>query len=196
MARPKSFDPDDALDRAVEVFWARGFADTSVDDLVKATGVGRQSLYDTFGDKQAIYLAALDRYRRVSGKRLEDAACSPGSPAAVLADLFRMLAENVGLGARPGCLLVNASLEVGACAAAGALVEQNTRALEDTFEALLERAERVGEIEAGGDRRARARVLVNAIHGLRLTARPTGDTKMVRDVVAETLRAVGVRRAP
>src|SRR5262249_38606558 len=62
MARPKEFDRDAVLDRAVELFWAKGYEATSLGDLVESLGVGKQSLYDTFGDKHALYLAALDRY--------------------------------------------------------------------------------------------------------------------------------------
>src|SRR5260370_8746508 len=62
VARPKEFDREDALRRAIPVFWERGFAGTSTDDLVGAMGIGRQSLYDTFGDKRRLFLAALRTY--------------------------------------------------------------------------------------------------------------------------------------
>jgi AcrR family transcriptional regulator len=61
--RPRSFDPDEALDRARAVFWNQGYAATSLDDLVAATGLNRPSLYAAFGDKRAMYLAALGRTR-------------------------------------------------------------------------------------------------------------------------------------
>lgn len=63
MVRPREFDECQALDAAMLVFWRRGFAGTSIADLVEATGVQRQSLYNTFGDKQALFARALDRYR-------------------------------------------------------------------------------------------------------------------------------------
>ena len=64
MGRPRSFDADAVLDRAVEVFRAKGFDGASVEDLEKATRLGRQSLYGAFGDKHSLYLSALDRYDR------------------------------------------------------------------------------------------------------------------------------------
>ena len=70
MARPKGFDPAVALDRAAAVFWENGYAATSVQDLVDRMGINRFSLYDTFGDKRALYLAALDHYQRKRGERL------------------------------------------------------------------------------------------------------------------------------
>ena len=62
MTRPKAFDRDRALTRALELFQAKGYEATSIQDLVLAMGIGRQSLYDTFGDKEALYREALLRY--------------------------------------------------------------------------------------------------------------------------------------
>lgn len=64
MARPREFDRDAALEKALRVFWAKGFAATSTDDLRVAMGIGRQSLYGAFGDKRTLYLEALDTYQQ------------------------------------------------------------------------------------------------------------------------------------
>ena len=82
MARPKAFDPTQALDAALATFWQRGYEKTSLDDLIAATGVGRQSLYDTFGDKRALYLRALDRYRETTQSGLRAALTSGKTPTA------------------------------------------------------------------------------------------------------------------
>ncbi|WP_155737462.1 TetR/AcrR family transcriptional regulator, partial [Agrobacterium tumefaciens] len=63
MARPREFDRDAALEKALRVFWSKGFAATSTDDLREAMGIGRQSLYGAFGDKRKLYLEALDAYQ-------------------------------------------------------------------------------------------------------------------------------------
>src|SRR3981081_3787453 len=70
MARHKEFDRDEALHKAMEVFWSRGYNAASIQDLVKHMRINRQSLYDTFGDKHALYLLALDRYREVEGRKI------------------------------------------------------------------------------------------------------------------------------
>jgi AcrR family transcriptional regulator len=62
MARPRSFDPDEALDLACDVFWQNGFQGTSLDDITAATGIAKPSLYAAFGDKNALFLKVLDRY--------------------------------------------------------------------------------------------------------------------------------------
>jgi AcrR family transcriptional regulator len=63
MARPRSFDPDEALDLARDVFWQQGFQGTSLDDITAATGLAKPSLYAAFGDKNALFLKVLDRYQ-------------------------------------------------------------------------------------------------------------------------------------
>lgn len=65
MGRPKSFQPDEVLDRAIHVFWEKGYEGASVDDLTKAMGINRFSMYSTFGDKHALFIKALEKYERV-----------------------------------------------------------------------------------------------------------------------------------
>src|SRR5260370_8176843 len=66
MARPREFDRDAALKRAMTVFWAKGYAGTSTDDLLEAMSIGRQSMYGAFGDKPTLYVEALERYQQDS----------------------------------------------------------------------------------------------------------------------------------
>src|SRR2546423_14715860 len=73
--RPRAYDPQVALARAAEVFWKAGYAGTSLDDLVAATGMNRPSLYAAFGDKRALYLKTLEHYRD------ESRGARPGPPA-------------------------------------------------------------------------------------------------------------------
>ena len=64
MARPREFDRDAAVERAMSVFWRKGYAATSTDDLLRAMKIGRQSMHDTFGDKRRLYVEALKRYSK------------------------------------------------------------------------------------------------------------------------------------
>ncbi|MDQ0889655.1 AcrR family transcriptional regulator [Paenibacillus sp. V4I9] len=80
MPRPKEFDQEIALDKAMELFWQQGYERTSIQDLVEKTGVHRGSLYDTFGDKNQFFLTCLDRFRQVSNHRLFSILDEPGSP--------------------------------------------------------------------------------------------------------------------
>src|ERR1043166_7581204 len=93
MARHKEFDRDEALHKAMEVFWARGYEAASVQDLVEHMGINRQSLYDTFGDKHALYLQALDRYQEVELRKLFELLARPGSVRKALRQLFTGVIE-------------------------------------------------------------------------------------------------------
>ncbi len=76
--RPRAYDPDEVLEKALELFWMKGFAATSLDDLVEATGVNRPSLYAGFGDKESLYLKAMERYHRQIAERLDEVLTCQG----------------------------------------------------------------------------------------------------------------------
>ena len=82
MARPREFDREMALQRATDVFWAKGYASTSTEDLVAAMGIGRQSLYNAFGDKRSLYVDALDGYQLASSFGHVRRLNAPASPLA------------------------------------------------------------------------------------------------------------------
>src|SRR5918911_4112509 len=104
MARRKEFNRDEALHKAMEVFWARGYEAASINDLVEHMGINRQSLYDTFGDKHSLYLQALDRYREVEGRKMFEALEQPGSVKRALRQLFQGVVEGSFCNAeRRGC---------------------------------------------------------------------------------------------
>jgi len=114
MVRPREFDRNAALERAMKVFWAKGYAATSTDELLDAMKIGRQSLYNAFGDKRRLYLEALDTYQRQTTaghlKRLSD----PFSPSEGILDLLiGLVAEDDELRAM-GCMGVGSVGEFGA----------------------------------------------------------------------------------
>src|SRR6267143_5467200 len=109
MARHKEFDRDETLQKAMEVFWSRGYEAASIGDLVKHMGINRQSLYDTFGDKHTLYLLALDRYREVEGRRMFELLEQPGSVKKTLRQLFEGVVDgSLRDGQRRGCFMGNA----------------------------------------------------------------------------------------
>src|SRR5881296_4728846 len=93
MALHKEFDRDEALHKAMEVFWTRGYGAASIQDLVKRMGINRQSLYDTFGDKHALYLQALDRYRKDESRKMFELLERPGPVKKSLRQLFEGVVE-------------------------------------------------------------------------------------------------------
>src|SRR5580698_5260853 len=113
MVRPREFDREEALDRATRAFWAKGYASTSTEDLLTAMNIGRQSLYNAFGDKRKLYLEALERYQRESNaghlERLKNSASPLGGIEALLLGL---IADDDDIRAL-GCMGVNAVSEFG-----------------------------------------------------------------------------------
>lgn len=192
MARPKTFDRDEVLDRAMRVFWRQGYEATSIQDLVCATGINRASMYDTFGDKRGLFLASVDRYvNAISAMRL-GALDEPGPALPALRRFFDDLVRfSVGEGRRLGCLMTNTSVELAPHDEEVAdLMGQALGRVEEAFFRLLTRAEAQSEISPGRDLRALARFLLVTLNGLRVLARAKPEEAALRDVVETALGAV------
>jgi TetR/AcrR family transcriptional repressor of nem operon len=189
MARRKEFDRDEALHRAMEVFWSRGYEATSVGDLVEHMGINRQSLYDTFGDKHSLYLQALDRYREVEGRKMFELLERPGSVKRALRQLFESVVECPrGGGARRGCFVGNAMSELaGRCKETAEKTCGNMAAAEEALYRALLRGKREGELKGVRDPRAVARFLYSSLQGLQLMSKATKDRKTLEDVARVTL---------
>jgi TetR/AcrR family transcriptional repressor of nem operon len=189
MARHKEFDRDEALHKAMEVFWSRGYEAASIEDLVKQMGINRQSLYDTFGDKHTLYLQALDRYREVEGRKMFELLEQPGSVKKTLRQLFEGVVEKAFCdGQRRGCFMGNAMSELaGRCKETAARTCSNMAAAEGAFYRALLRGKKEGELKGVRDPRAVARCLYSSLQGLALMAKATRDRKTLEDVVKVTL---------
>src|SRR5215210_3872796 len=107
MGRPRSFDESAVLDQAVELFWSRGYEGTSMADLEEHLGIGRQSLYNAFGDKQDLFLRALERYATRGAAGPEARLTAPGAGLAELRAYFDDVLEMVASSSdRRACMVV------------------------------------------------------------------------------------------
>jgi TetR/AcrR family transcriptional repressor of nem operon len=113
MARTKEFDQDLALENAIRLFSQQGYAATSTDDLMQVMGIGRQSMYDTFGDKKALFLKAMQRYSEMSCGLIGDELSKTGSPLLVLRNTLIAFAERKDMASSEGCMGLNALSEFG-----------------------------------------------------------------------------------
>jgi TetR/AcrR family transcriptional repressor of nem operon len=189
MGRHKEFDRDEVLQKAMEVFWSRGYEAASIQDLVKHMGINRQSLYDTFGDKHALFLQALDRYHEAESRKLFDLLERPGSVRKALRQLFAgMIDRSLCEGGRRGCLMGNAMSELaGRCEATAEKTCRNMEAVEGAFYRALLRGKHDGELKGVREPRAVARFLYSSLQGLVLMAKATQERKALEDVVKVTL---------
>jgi TetR/AcrR family transcriptional repressor of nem operon len=190
MPRPRSFDEDVVLDQAVQLFQERGFEGTSLADLEAHLGLGRQSLYNTFGDKQTLFLKALERYRRRVG---EGALAQLDAPAAGLAEIrafFRASVKSLTApGSRRSCMVTNTILERGSQDADVLSSCNQARAgLERVFRRALTQAKTRGEVDEGLDVEATATLLVIQNYGLNVLAK-TGASAGELNAAVEVLLA-------
>jgi TetR/AcrR family transcriptional regulator, copper-responsive repressor len=172
--RPRSYDPDAALARAIDAFWDAGFAATSLDDLTSATGMNRPSLYGAFGDKQAVYRKALDLYRARTRQALGE-AFGGDDPLRIALRKVYDTAISIYLsgdnGAR-GCFIIGTAV-------AQAVTDPDTRAaladalreIDDAFAARIARAQRSGELSADADPAKLAKLASATLYSLTIHAR-------------------------
>ncbi len=196
MSRPKEFDREAALDRAMGAFWTNGYAATSIEDLVARMGIQRGSLYATFGDKRALFLSALERYRRVVTGELFEALEAPGSGLEAIRHFFRLRVERSLDRSRPaGCLVTNSAVELSRRdRGAAARVGGSLAGLEAAFRRALERARAQGELAASRDVRGLARFLTSSAQGLSVMAKAFPERAVLEDVVTVILTALEDRR--
>jgi TetR/AcrR family transcriptional repressor of nem operon len=192
MPRPREFDVDAALDRALDAFWSKGYEATSLDDLCAATGLSRSSLYAAFGSKRDLLLRSVDRYVE---RRTPDLAAILAAPVPVreaFAALARRFIDQIVSGAgRRGCFLGNCAAELPrADRAALARVRQGLAQTEATFRAALMRAAACGELPANADVAALARFLTAGFQGLRLVGKVNPDRAALEDVARTMLHCL------
>lgn len=191
---PKQFDTQRALERARDLFWRRGFDGTGLSELEGELGVGRKSLYDTYGNKRALYLASLAHYGDSVIAAICDGLERPGASAfANLERVLGKLARHHASGESLGCLLGVglAQVERDDAEIVAALRRELTR-LEDAFERTLQRALDAGELRPTVRPRDSARQLVAFVQGMALLGRIADSTTALPTAVSATVD--GLRR--
>jgi TetR/AcrR family transcriptional repressor of nem operon len=186
--RPRSFDTEAAVERAMDVFWSRGYHATALPDLLRATKLSRGSLYAAFGDKHTLFLRALDRYIADALTRMDVEFDPRSAPIDGLRNYLAGYADRTsGANGRRGCLLVATAMEL-----AGHDVEVDRRvggffkAMETRVARALSRAKAAGELADGVEPSNAARLLVCFVEGLRVVGK-TGPTRTASQATIDAL---------
>lgn len=189
MARPKEFDEEKALAAALEVFWEKGYEATSVQDLTERMGIQKASLYNTFGDKHALFVRALNSYASGALDWYRAQLDHDAPVRESLATLFRNLTEGCEHDEScRGCLCVNSAVELAPHdPAIAALLVRHHQSQEDLFRKALVRGQASGEIPRDLDVVATARFLLNAIAGLSVARKGGPSQQQLDDIVRVTL---------
>jgi TetR/AcrR family transcriptional regulator, transcriptional repressor for nem operon len=182
--RPRSFDAEEVLGQAMQIFWKKGYEATGLVDLEQATGLGRQSLYSAFGDKRALFLRVVEHYFARVLKPGIDVLDEPGSARQNLERIFGAWEVTASKPEFHGCLVGNSVPEVAARdAELSQVLARKLELMESAFGRALRRAKRDGEVRPNLDVKETARCLLTIAQGLAVVARANRDPTFVRGVV-------------
>ena len=194
MARPKEFDQSAALDRAMDTFWQRGYDGTAVQDLCSAMDLNPGSLYGAFGDKRALFLAALDRYMEtVSTLAIGCIGSAPSGMGGLRAFFGELIAGMTGGKRKWGCLVTNSAAELSLRDPEVAeKVQRHFARVTAVFAGALARAQAAGELAEGAGPQS-APYLVCLLQGLNVLAKTRPPKKDLEHIVAVALAGLSAR---
>lgn len=193
MPRPREFEPEDVVAKAMDLFWRKGYQATSVQDLVDETGINRASLYAAFGDKHGLFLRTLAHYARSVVPLRAGILEQPDASLPQIREYFTAVVNDFsGFGHGRGCLMVNSAIELAVHDPEIAdRVADHLEQLEASFAGALGQALERGEIPESSNVPALARFLMATAQGLMVVGKANPDPRLLNDIVDGALCAVG-----
>jgi len=184
------FDKDEALEKMMAVFWQRGFKATTTRQLANSAGLSESSLFNTFGNKQAIYERTLDLYTGGHAHLLKKMQ-QGDSPLASLRAYWETIAGFAADKSRTnGCMITSAAIMDAENSEIADFVKRSFRRQENAFKKTLDKAVDRGELKKGTDTRALAKFLLHSTQGIRVMSRLSPDTKTMKNIVDGVMSAV------
>jgi TetR/AcrR family transcriptional repressor of nem operon len=190
MARIREFDIDQAVDRAMDLFWRQGYAETSLQDLLKELSIGSGSFYAAFGSKEQLYIHALDRYVSTQGRDLETTLDEAPEIRPAIRRVLASLIEADLADPTRGCLVVNTATQCGDQPLAADRVNTAIRQVESSLAGALERAQARGEISPEKNPGELARFLTTFIQGIRIVGGARVGREFMEDALSTAMRAL------
>ena len=194
MPRNKAFEEKEVLEKAMNVFWKKGYNATSMEDLVSGMGINRASLYDTFGDKKQLYMATLKYYQSQSNQNAKAiiAQNAPSPKAQLIAVCTFLMDDSLDTDTPRGCLLANATSEMALLDAdICQFATQNVHSFEQTFEILIREGQAKGEFKTTTPPQYAATFLSNFLYGIRTDSKTKPDAVKMRESLALALSVLG-----
>lgn len=192
MARTKEFKEDQVLDKAIEIFWHKGYNGTSAQDLVMHLGLSRSSLYDTFGDKQKLFAQSLRRYQKNAQDQIIELFDKSEDIKETLHDIFKQaVIESLDDRITKGCFMVNSSIELAMHDEEIAkIVKSNSQKMEEVFTNAVQKGQDLGQISKSIQAKVLARFIFNNYSGIRVLARTGERDKQVYDDIIKALFSI------
>ena len=192
MARTKEFKEDQVLDKAIEIFWHKGYNGTSAQDLVMHLGLSRSSLYDTFGDKQKLFAQSLRRYQKNAQDQIIELFDKSENIKETLHDIFKQaVVESLDDRITKGCFMVNSSIELAMHDEEIAkIVKSNSQKMEEVFTNAVQKGQDLGQISKSNEAKVLARFIFNNYSGIRVLARTGERDKQVYDDIIKALFSI------
>jgi len=184
MGRPYEFDREETLSKAMELFWEKGYKATSIEDLVDRMGIKRGSIYNTFGDKHSLFIAAVEYYAKEVTSRTIKVLESPGSPLENIKLFFETIVNTPSDRKTRGCLISNTVVELAPHDEKVAETVRNIlERIQTAFLNCLNKAVEMGELPKDTDTQVLSHFLATNTHGLIVTGKSAVDNKQMKDVV-------------
>lgn len=189
MPRTKSFDEHAVLERAMHLFWKQGYAATSVQDLVKHLGINRASIYDTYGDKENLFLEAFALYRKTSIQGLKDFLDKHIDVRSGFKKLFEAaIEESVNDTDKRGCFAVNTTTElIPGDDRILSILEENRASLEKLFLNYLKRGAKAGQLSKDKDLKALATLLYTLFNGIKVVSKVNSNKKTLKASIKQIM---------
>lgn len=189
MVRTSTFDPATALSKAVELFSSKGYSETSMEDIVQATGVSRYGLYGTFGNKRELFEQALDCYADLMGKQAFLRLLEPGASLTHIRKIFEeRVADMSNAEENKGCLFIHTAMELGRQdEGLREVLRRFMGRMSKLFAAGLDSAKERGEVRADLDVRASGEMLTSTMFGLAVLGRTGFPRETLDGIVDSTL---------
>ncbi|MBX3505093.1 MAG: TetR/AcrR family transcriptional regulator [Parvibaculum sp.] len=189
VGRPRAFDADEALDKALVVFWRKGYDGASLAELTSAMGINPPSLYAAFGNKERLFRRALDRYEEQQGCFIDEALAAPTAREAVERLLCNAASKHCEEGHPQGCMLVTAGLSGDE--ESSAIREElaaRRKAGEDDIRKRLERAKREGDLPKTANPAALARYVTTVLRGMSVQAAGGATARELKQVAEMAMK--------